>query len=165
MSKISEKLAEKAISVDAWYAMARHKARTNGDDIFTVEFHVSRDDWFNLCQAHPRNVAVKLTWWETETEEAVRHEAEKANGKPAKGPYGQLWRNLWAAGFPNCPDVREILTRERLAEHSNDKEVLRCLFCVDSLTNVGPDEIIGKFDSPPVHAMVRQVQRRLQETA
>ncbi len=161
MSELIEGLTDNAITIEAWFAQPRFRASAKGD-VHVVEFHVAAEDWEKFCKNHPRNVPVTLTWWQTETEEAIRHDSEKAS-KPEKGPHGALWKRLFTAGFQSCPGVREAVDEQRLPQHSDDRDVLRSIFAVDSLSKVGPAEILAKFDTPQARAMVEQAERRVKD--
>lgn len=149
---ITEELARKAVTVQAWFAKPIYRTPQSGD-VHGVEFHCSAEDWYQFIKTHPRNVEVTLTFWQTEDEEAIRHEAEK-KAKPEKGPHGALWQSLFAQDIPHITGVRERI-QDALNAMGDDaakinfrdraKVALRAIFGVDSLTKVSGDDVRAMF--------------------
>lgn len=101
-------------------------------------------------------------------EVADEGERVKTNGKGSplpkeKKPHGDLWRELFLAGFMNCPGVMEA--REQFSGYGLEVRLqMRKVFGVESLGNeVGSEEIYARFPReqyPQVHTMVEQAKRK-----
>ncbi len=104
-----------------------------------------------------------------DTDEQAAHEA--VNGKPKKEkkpkektPHGQLWKELYLAGFINCPGMREAGGAVGPIAGETTHQLMRRVFGVESLSReVGPEQIYAKFppaEFPQVQTMVEQAVRK-----
>jgi hypothetical protein len=103
-----------------------------------------------------------------DTDEQDAHEAVngKAKKKPKeKTPHGDMWRELFLAGFINCPGVREAVNELPKSGYEKPRDLLRQLFGVESLSReVGQYQIYERFPAgqfPQVEIMVEQAVRKV----
>lgn len=140
----------------------RVKTRENNDGVFfLVEMEVDEETW-GFLKTIPRNANGEMVIWVTDVG-MITEKPKKEPGKPkeSKGPYGQLWRELYLSGFVNAPGVREAVEAMRETATEPAWEILHRVFGVGgaSLAVIGPDDIHAKFprdEFPAVKAMVEQ---------
>jgi hypothetical protein len=103
---------------------------------------------------------------EDEGERVGKGRKSQPQPKEPKGPWGKFWRELFLAGFVNCPGVKEAVEGIRETPYEDAwKDLLHRFFGVGgaSLAVVSPEDIYAKFPPeqfPAVKTMVEQAKRK-----
>jgi len=139
----------------------RSKENNNGEFFFIAEFEFDEEAWGYL-KTIPRNANGEMVIWVTDVG-MVTEKPKKV--KPSKGPYGQLWNELFLSGIVTKQGVHEAIEDARVDEAESAWEVLHRVFGVEgaSLSAIGPDEIYAKWppnEYPAVKTMVEQAARK-----
>ena len=140
------------------------KENTKGEFFCLVQFEFDEEAW-GFLKTIPRNANGEMVIWVTEV--GMEPEKPKKEKKAKeKTPFGDMWRELYLAGFSGCPGVMEA--REQFSGVGLDlRKQMRKVFGVESLSReVGPERIYDKFppeEFPQVQAMVQQALRKAGE--
>src|SRR5262245_37081829 len=140
----------------------RVKTRENSDGVFfLIELEIEEDSW-GFLKTIPRNANGEMVIWVTDVGMTVE---KPKKAKASKGPYGQLWNELFLGGIVTKEGIREAIQETRITETEPAWEILHRVFGVGgaSLATVGPDDIYAKFppkEYPAVKTMVEQAMRK-----
>ena len=143
---------------------------------YRISFQVSEEVHSAFMAAREGNLrligmlAVAPDTDEQSAHDAVNGTKPKREKKPKeKTPYGDMWRELFLAGFFAAPGVREEVDGERETLTDSYRDLLRRVFGVESLSReVGPEQIYAKFPPslyPQVKTMVEQALRKAEAMA
>jgi hypothetical protein len=134
---------------------------------YRISFQVSEEVHSAFMSARESNLRlVGYLSVLADTDEQVELKKAKKEKEP-KGPYGLLWRELFLAGFVNCPGVKESVESIRETPYEDAwKDLLHRYFGVGgaSLATISPEDIYQKFpqsEFPQVYAMVEQARRKI----
>lgn len=91
-------------------------------------------------------VEVDNTPFATKNAQGALESQETGKEKPAKrqkpkGPHSLFWQELFKHGFTNEPNVRQWIDKHK-SDGQTDKEILRWLLNVESLTFASPDDLV-----------------------
>jgi hypothetical protein len=142
--------------------------RTKDGPVRRISFEVSKEVYEAFMDAAESNLRLigRLAVAHDNDDEPA---ADAVNGKPkrekkAKGPHGQLWRELYLSGFSNAPGIREAVEDARETPEQSAWAALHAVFGgVESLALVSPEQIYQRFppdEYPAVKTMVEQALRK-----
>lgn len=140
-------------------------SRRKGVPVYRLSFEVPEQihsAFMNARESNLRLVGYLSVLPDTD-EEAVKKGMAKKTKEP-KGPYGQMWNELYRAGFMNCPVVNETIRVERMgSDNRSEWDALHAIFEVETLAIVSPERIYTIFSPdtyPQVKRMVEQAKKK-----
>lgn len=116
-------------------------------------------DFYDWLMTLPENCVLKGILWMEEEGEPV----QKKTKKPAKGPHGKFWQEMFLEGVIGRADFQQWTGVSPGLEKW--EEAVRALFGKDSLTDVSPEMLLAKLQEMAGPDRLKGLLKKIEEIA